>query len=94
MANGFRKNAHTYMKSYLNNRVQRVRVNSSFSGWYKILSGVLQRSFFGPLLFNTFLKDLSLFVTNFDLRNYADGNLLYTSGQKLKEMKQELHCNF
>ena len=40
VAYGFRKDAITYMKNYLSNRLQRVRVNSSFNSWDEIFSRV------------------------------------------------------
>ena len=82
------------MKSYFTNRQKRVRVNSNFSMWEEIISGVTQGSILGLLLFNIFLNDLFLFIENSDLSNYADDNTLYSSGNDLEKVKQTLRQDF
>ena len=89
-AYGLQENALVFMKSYFTNRQQRFRVNSNFGMWEKIISGVLQGSILGPLLFNIFLNDLFLFVENSYLSNYADDNKLCSSGNDLEKVKQTL----
>ena len=48
-AYGFSQDAFLYMRSYLTNRQQKVRVNSNFNTWENIISVVLQGSILGPL---------------------------------------------
>ena len=93
-AYGFQEDALVFMKSYFTNRQQRVRVNSNFSMWEKIISGVPQGSILGPLLFNIFLNNLFLFVEKSDLSNYADDSTLYSSGNDLEKVKQNLRQGF
>ena len=66
----------------------RVRVNSYFSFWKKIIAGVPQGSILGPLSFNISINDLFPFFSNSNLRNYTDHNILYSSGFTLEELKK------
>ena len=56
---GFEKDALRYIKCYLTNRKQRVRVNKTFSEWERITTKVPQDSILGPLQINIFLNYLS-----------------------------------
>ena len=53
-AYGFQEDALIFMKSYFTNRQPRVRVNSNFSMWEKMISGALQGSILGSLLLTSF----------------------------------------
>ena len=76
-AYGFSRGALQLIHSYLNGRKQRVKVNGSFSTWIETSVGVPQGSVLGPLLFNIYLNDLFMFVTDCKICNYADDTTIY-----------------
>ena len=91
---GLDSNSVTYMKSYLTNRLQRCKINNSFSELGKVLNGVPQGSVLGPLLFNIFLNDIFLSLQKCDLANYADDSTLYTSDKSISNVMKSVSHNF
>ena len=52
------KNALDLVYSFLKNRKQRVKINTTVSTWTNLINGVPQRSVLAPLIFNINLNDL------------------------------------
>ena len=57
-AYGFDTASLKLIRSYLTNRFQRTKVNTSFSSWSKLFLGVPKGSVMVPLLFNIYINNL------------------------------------
>ena len=89
-AYGFQKNSLRFLHSYLKNRWQRTKVNTSFSSWAQLLQGVPQGSVLGPLLFDIYLNDLFLVAESTEVCNFADDTTFYACDKNLSSLIQRL----
>ena len=69
---GFSLESLTFIQGYLSNRIQRIKINSSFSEYSNVESGIPQGSISGPLFFAIFICDLLFDDIDIDLANYVD----------------------
>ena len=93
-ANSFSDQALSLFQSYISKRFHRSVINSSYSSWSEVTTGVPQDSTLGPPLFNIFLNDLFLFISKGQLCNYPDDNTLCKSGKNARAIKNDLEIDF
>ena len=92
-AYGFEKASLKLIYSYLKNRHQRVKINSTYSSWKEIINGVPQGSVLGPLLFNLFINDIFYFIKESDICNYADDNTLSVADVEIDNIIHRLEVD-
>ena len=85
-AYGFSKNSLVFFYSYLKRRKQNIRINNTHSIFQILLSGVFQGSILGPILFNLFINDLLLWISNSKLLNFADDNTISAAENTIEEL--------
>ena len=93
-AYSFSKDTLKLMKSYLKNWKEKVQINNKFSSEKDVIAGVPQDSLDGLLLFYLFINDLTFFIEQCTLSNYADDNKLSISGQDKEFIKSMLSSDF
>ena len=78
------------MQSYLSRRKQSSKVNHAYSLLKEIPFGVRQGSVLGPILFNTFLSDMFLVISDSDCSSCTDDNTIYDSGNNIDDVTSSL----
>ena len=75
---GIAGNTLQWIKSFLSDRKQRVRVENEFSSWTSVKSGIPQGSVLGPILFVMFINDMLDIVKSMCLL-FADDAKIFRS---------------
>ena len=92
-AYGFTKESLMIIFSYLSDRWQHVKIDSSFSSWSELIQGVPQGSVLGPLLFNIYLNDLFFALKDIEICNFADDTTPFVCDLDLKTALDKLEEN-
>ena len=89
-AYGFTYESLKLINSYLTDRKHRTKINSSYSSVLDLLIRVPQGSILGPLLFDIYIYDLSLFLDDDNLASYADDTTPYAMKQNALQVLKEI----
>lgn len=90
---GFKGKVFTFLKNFLSERKQRVKIDGSVSSFSPVLSGVPQGSVLGPLLFLIYVNDLPECLNACEMKLYADDSKLFTSVSKIENFSVELQAD-
>ena len=88
---GVRGVAYDWLKSYLHNRFQCVKLNNVLSSDQKIITGVPQGSILGPILFIIFINDFDSMCPNANVQLYADDTTVSMSNLVYDDLVNEVN---
>ena len=79
----------SWLRSFLNNRSQRVVLRGHYSSWTSVLSGVPQGTVLGPILFLIYINDISRRIMS-NTKLFADDMKVYRLLRDTKKDVEEL----
>ena len=82
---------HYLFKSYLFHRTEQVETDSTLSDEKAVFSDVPQGSILGPLRFVIFYNDLTDYITNAEVLQYADDTVLYFANSRVSLIEKALN---
>ena len=88
-AYGINGNLVQWIEDFLTDRKQRVRVNTSFSEYTPVVSGIPQGSILGPILFVIYINDLPEILES-SCKIFADDTKLYGSPNDKDILQKDL----
>ena len=71
---------------FLSQKKQSNKVNSAYSSWEEILFGVAKGCILALILFNIFLRDLYLVISDTGCSSYIDDNTRYDPGNSIDDV--------
>ncbi|PFX17471.1 putative RNA-directed DNA polymerase from transposon BS [Stylophora pistillata] len=81
-AYGIGQNSLNLLRSYFDNRLNRVKIKGVTSDWKRMVLGWPQGSSLGPLLWNLFQNDMSFHINNATLSMYAGDHQMYVTREE------------
>lgn len=88
---GIKNNVLKWFASYLTDRTQQVKFNSTVSSKMKTEFGVPQGSILGPILFLLYINDLKKVLKTCDCRMFADDTIIYYSSKNSYEIEKNIN---
>ena len=87
---GIKGNTLKWVRSFLTDRKQRVRVGNDYSNKTKVTSGIPQGSILGPVLFTIFINDLPDLI-DVNCQVFADDTKIYDDSRKCENLQKDLY---
>ena len=78
------------MYSYLTDRKHSFKIKNSFSNFIDLLICTLKGSVLGPFLLTIYICDLFFFVEEETVSTYADDTTLYSSGDNIATVLENI----
>ena len=79
-----------WIRDFLTDRLQKVRIGNSLSDLLPVSSGIIQGSVLGPTLFNVFINDIDASLKYCSILKYADDLRIFLSSPKHADALLEL----